>query len=53
MMKGFPFLWIGRSGQSIKGVDRFSAIPVKIPTKFFREVEKNFSASYGNTKISG
>ena len=34
-----------------KAIYRFSAIPIKLPTAFFTELEQNLFNLYGNTKI--
>ena len=56
MERYIPYAWVGRLNivkMTIltNAVYRFSAIPVKSPMAFFRELEKkNFYNSYGNTK---
>ena len=53
--KDLPSSWIGRINITKvailqKGIYRFNAIPMKIPTQFFIKLEQ-FSKSFGITKI--
>ena len=36
-----------------KAIYKFNAIPIKIPTKFFTDLEKTISTLYGKTKNPG
>jgi hypothetical protein len=36
-----------------KPIYRFKAIPIKIPTQFFKDMKEQFSVLYGNTKVTG
>ena len=54
--KDIPCSWNGRINtvkMTIlpKAIHRFSAIPIKLPTAFFTELEQKLFNIYGNTKI--